>query len=419
MLTPLLAVPNVSEGRDPVLLDAIATAFAGRRRARARRPHATPTTTARCSRSPARRARWPRRSSRGARAAVERIDLPAHDGVHPHVGARRRRAGRPPRRAPPRRRVRRGARARRQRSASELALPVYLYGALGRRAHARRAAPRRRGRGSDADRRPTSARARSTRPPARRSSPRGRRSSPSTSSSRPPATLDDARRIAALIREGGEEGLPGVRALGRARSASRRRPGLDATSRTTRRAARGDSSRPSARTRAVARAELVGLAPEAAFAGFPADVALPGFDPDRQLIERAAAVVDSGHGPDEAQAAHQAPRQRGGHGRGARAHAQAPARRQAGLRAAPARAARAPVRSSRRPPGLGDQGAHRVGDPLRVLRLPEQGHDARPRAATMCLVAFVLYTPIMYSRTSGSTPRKSKQLAAGRGGARR
>ena len=30
----------------------------------------------------------------------------------------------------------------------------------------------------------------------------------------PPATLDDARAIAALIREGGEQGLPGVRAIG-------------------------------------------------------------------------------------------------------------------------------------------------------------------------------------------------------------
>ena len=30
----------------------------------------------------------------------------------------------------------------------------------------------------------------------------------------PPATLDDARRIAALVREGGPEGLPGVRAIG-------------------------------------------------------------------------------------------------------------------------------------------------------------------------------------------------------------
>ena len=32
-------------------------------------------------------------------------------------------------------------------------------------------------------------------------------------------------------------------------------------------------------------AELVGLAPHAAFAGFPADVPLPGFDPARHLIE--------------------------------------------------------------------------------------------------------------------------------------
>ena len=40
------------------------------------------------------------------------------------------------------------------------------------------------------------------------------RSSPSTSSSTPPATLADARAIAALIREGGAEGLPGVRAIG-------------------------------------------------------------------------------------------------------------------------------------------------------------------------------------------------------------
>jgi glutamate formiminotransferase len=37
----------------------------------------------------------------------------------------------------------------------------------------------------------------------------------------------------------------------------------------------------------VKRAELVAMAPEAAFADFPDDVPLPGFDPDRQLIERA------------------------------------------------------------------------------------------------------------------------------------
>jgi glutamate formiminotransferase len=37
----------------------------------------------------------------------------------------------------------------------------------------------------------------------------------------------------------------------------------------------------------VARAELVGLAPRAALKGFPEDVPLPGFDPERHLIENA------------------------------------------------------------------------------------------------------------------------------------
>jgi glutamate formiminotransferase/glutamate formiminotransferase/formiminotetrahydrofolate cyclodeaminase len=35
----------------------------------------------------------------------------------------------------------------------------------------------------------------------------------------------------------------------------------------------------------VSAAELVGLAPRAAFEGFPADVPVPGFDPGRHLIE--------------------------------------------------------------------------------------------------------------------------------------
>jgi glutamate formiminotransferase/glutamate formiminotransferase/formiminotetrahydrofolate cyclodeaminase len=38
-----------------------------------------------------------------------------------------------------------------------------------------------------------------------------------------------------------------------------------------------------------ATAELIGLAPEAAFEGFPSDLPIPGFDPDAHLIERALA----------------------------------------------------------------------------------------------------------------------------------
>ncbi len=37
----------------------------------------------------------------------------------------------------------------------------------------------------------------------------------------------------------------------------------------------------------LASAELVGLAPAAAFAGFPRDLPIPGFDPARHLIENA------------------------------------------------------------------------------------------------------------------------------------
>ena len=37
----------------------------------------------------------------------------------------------------------------------------------------------------------------------------------------------------------------------------------------------------------VAAAEIVGLVPLAALEGFPQDVPLPGFDPDRHLLENA------------------------------------------------------------------------------------------------------------------------------------
>jgi glutamate formiminotransferase/glutamate formiminotransferase/formiminotetrahydrofolate cyclodeaminase len=101
----------------------------------------------------------------------------------------------------------------------------------------------------------------------------------------PPATLADARRIAGLIREGGAEGLPGVRAIGIALSGDVAQVSMNV-------------ERPFelplasiveavGRHARVASAELVGLAPRAAFEGFPEDVPIPGFDPARHLIENA------------------------------------------------------------------------------------------------------------------------------------
>jgi glutamate formiminotransferase/glutamate formiminotransferase/formiminotetrahydrofolate cyclodeaminase len=87
-----------------------------------------------------------------------------------------------------------------------------------------------------------------------------------------PATLADARAIAAAIREGGPEGLPGVRALGLELPA---RVGVAQVSTNV----EDHLAVPLARlVQAVARhadivcCELVGLAPAAAFAGFPSDV---------------------------------------------------------------------------------------------------------------------------------------------------
>jgi glutamate formiminotransferase / 5-formyltetrahydrofolate cyclo-ligase len=100
-----------------------------------------------------------------------------------------------------------------------------------------------------------------------------------------PATVKDARGIAALIREGGEEGLPGVRAIGVELSG-----GVGQVSMNIERplelplAAVLEAVGRHAR---VEGAELVGLAPRAALEGFPEDVRLLDFDPGRHVIENA------------------------------------------------------------------------------------------------------------------------------------
>jgi glutamate formiminotransferase / 5-formyltetrahydrofolate cyclo-ligase len=88
----------------------------------------------------------------------------------------------------------------------------------------------------------------------------------------PPATVQDARLIAAAIRETGPEGLPGVRAIGLKLPA---RGGIAQVSTNV----EDHLAVPLARVVAavarhlpVAGCELVGLAPAAAFDGFPSDV---------------------------------------------------------------------------------------------------------------------------------------------------
>ncbi len=97
--------------------------------------------------------------------------------------------------------------------------------------------------------------------------------------------MHDARRIAAQIREGGEHGLPGLRAIGVALSGDVAQVSMNVERPLE--LPLGEVVRAVVKLAPVASAELVGLAPRAAFDGFPAELPLPGFDPDRHLIESA------------------------------------------------------------------------------------------------------------------------------------
>jgi glutamate formiminotransferase / 5-formyltetrahydrofolate cyclo-ligase len=101
----------------------------------------------------------------------------------------------------------------------------------------------------------------------------------------PPATVEDARAIAARIREGGEEGLEGVRAIGlwlEARGVAQVSTNVEDHRRTP----LADVVAAIARHAAPSRAELVGLAPRAAFEGFPDDLPVA----NRRTVEDALAV---------------------------------------------------------------------------------------------------------------------------------
>src|SRR3954466_8314606 len=80
----LMAVPNVSEGRDARAIAAIGAAFAP---ARLLDTHSDPDHGRSVFTLAAPQGELARALVNGARAAIERIDLTAHTGDHPHIGA--------------------------------------------------------------------------------------------------------------------------------------------------------------------------------------------------------------------------------------------------------------------------------------------------------------------------------------------
>ena len=265
----LLAVPNVSEGRDRTTLDAIGKAFE-HGGARLLDRHEDPDHNRAVYTLTGEPGALAPAVLEGAREAIARIDLTAHTGEHPRVGAID---------VAPIVYLNQADRGAACVEALVLAdalgregLPVYLYGALagGRtRAELRRGGPA-----------ALIARAKPDYGPARMHPTAGAvlvcAREPLVAFNvelEAPATLADARAIAALIREGGAEGLPGVRAIGVQLAHAAQ---VSTNVEDHRAATPADVVAAVRRHAPVAAAELVALAPAAALAGFPADVPLRG-----------------------------------------------------------------------------------------------------------------------------------------------
>lgn len=279
----LMSVPNVSEGVDEAAIGAIGEAF---KPARLLNIHSDPDHHRSVFTLVSKQGELARALANGAQAVHERVSVAEHAGVHPHIGA-----------------IdvvpvvflspeQRGAACAEALAAADLiarstGAPVFLYGEL---AGGRERAEIRAGGTRGLAERIASGEHRPDFGPLELHPTAGA----TLVSARPPLvafnvdlaegeSLDRAKEIAAELRESGG-GLPGVRSIGL---------WLDARERAQVSCNVHDPfSTPLAelvafvRERAaVENAELVGLAPSAAFEGFPADVPIPGFDPQERLLE--------------------------------------------------------------------------------------------------------------------------------------
>jgi len=274
-VTTLLAYPNISGGRDQDAINQIAAAFGDR----LLDAHFDPDHNRSAFTLVGEPNDLARAVAAGAMRAVELLDISRHDGVHPHVGivdvapiVYLRDADRGVACAE--------ALVLADLLASDLGLPVFLYGSL---AGGRTRAELRRGGPAELQRRIRSGELtpdfgpRELHPTAGAALVAARPPLVAFNVElEPPATVDDARAIAAHIREGGDEGLTGVRAIGLWLD----HRGLAQVStnvedhRATPLAAVVEAV---ARHAKPAGTELVGLAPRAAFDCFPQDIPLRGY----------------------------------------------------------------------------------------------------------------------------------------------
>jgi glutamate formiminotransferase / 5-formyltetrahydrofolate cyclo-ligase len=286
----LLAVPNVSEGRDPARISALEAAFSGGVRLLDRHSDADHDRTV--FTLAGRPEALGDALVAGAEAAIASIDMSSYEGLHPAIGALdvcpvvwldaadREAAGA-------------AALAVAERIGA-LGVPVFLYGELAAGPDRRERAYFRNGGPAELWLRMESGELRPDRGP-----PEPHPSAGATLlTARPPLAafnveldsgdVEVARAVAAGLRESGG-GLPGVRAIGLALGSGGVQVSINVhdpigtpLAIVVQRV--GELAAPlGARP---LEAELVGLAPEAALAGYPEAVPIRGFDPARHLIER-------------------------------------------------------------------------------------------------------------------------------------
>jgi len=286
---PLLSVPNVSEGRDAGLIAALERAFSEGVSLLDRHSDADHNRTVFTLAGEAVALR--EALARGAAAAIESIDMGEHEGAHPAIGALD---------VCPFVWLDAGDRVAAEAAAAEaageigaLGVPVFFYGALATGPdHVERAYFRNGGltelwlrmEGGELS-------------PDRGPGLPHRTAGATLVTARPPlaafnveldgADLDTARSVAAGLRESGG-GLSGVRAIGLPLASGRTQVStnvhdpvavpLGEVVERARALAASLGARP-------VEAELIGLVPEAALAGYPDDVPIRGLDPARQTIE--------------------------------------------------------------------------------------------------------------------------------------
>jgi glutamate formiminotransferase / 5-formyltetrahydrofolate cyclo-ligase len=277
----LLAIPNVSEGRDQAVIDQIAQAFD----ARLLDVHSDPDHHRSVFTLAGEPGSLARAVVNGAAQTVRQVDLAKHHGIHPRVGSI---DVAPIVYLDP---ADRGAACAEalvlgDLLGEELGLPVFLYGEL---AHGRTRAQVRRGGPATLAKRIESGELKPDFGPPQLHPTAGAvlvAARPPLVAFNvelaPPATLDDAKEIAAHIREGGAEGLESVRAIG-LWLAARDVAQVSTNVEDHRATSLAQLVEAIARHATPSQAELVGLAPRAAFDGFPDDLAVA----NRRTIEDA------------------------------------------------------------------------------------------------------------------------------------